>query len=86
MGDDAVVELDVGAVAGNGEREADAAGGGNGKQEGGAAGFDREGKAGVEVDGKFGFAGEDGDVGAVVEEKRERTRAVASVEDSHAGW
>src|SRR6266436_635488 len=85
VGDDAVVELDVGAVAGNGEREADTAGGGNGKQERGAAGFDGERKTGVEVDGKFGFAGEYGDVGAVVEEKRERTRALARVEDSHAG-
>jgi hypothetical protein len=85
MGDDSVIELDVGAIAGNGEREADAAGGGNGKQEGGAAGFDREGKACVEIHGKFGFAGKDGDVGAVVEEKRERARAVARVEDGHAG-
>src|SRR5258705_5238883 len=84
MGDDAVVELDVGAIAGNGEREADAAGGWNWKKERGAAGFDREGKAGVEVDGEFGFTGKDGDVGAVVEEKRERTRAVAGVEDGHA--
>src|SRR6266436_1402941 len=85
MGDDAVVELDVGAIAGNGEREANAAGGGNGQKERGAAGFDGERKTGVEVDGKFGFAGEYGDVGAVVEEKRERTRALARVEDSHAG-
>ena len=80
-----MVELDVGAVAGNGEREADAAGGRNRKKERSAAGFDREGKAGVEVDGEFGFAGEHGDVGAVVEEKRERPRTVAGVEDGHAG-
>jgi len=55
------------------------------EQERGAAGFDREGKAGVEVDGEFGFTGKDGDVGAVVEEQRKRTRAVAGVEDGHAG-
>jgi len=85
VGDDAVVELDVGAIAGNGQEEPDAAGGGNGKQEGGAAGFDRERQSCVEIHGKFGFAGKDGDVGAVVEEKRERARALARVEDSHAG-
>src|SRR5882724_9574285 len=42
MGDDAVVDLDVGTVAGNGERETNAAGGGNGKKERGAAGLDGE--------------------------------------------
>src|SRR5258707_14337175 len=53
MGDDAVVELDAGAIAGNGEREADAAGGWNWKKGRGAAGFDREGEAGVGGDGEF---------------------------------
>jgi len=85
VSDDAVVELDVGAFAGNGEDEADAAGGGNGKNERGAASFDGEGKAGVEIDGEFGFTGKDGDVGAVIEQQGKRTRALASVENGHAG-
>src|SRR6266849_2417010 len=85
VGDDAVVELDVGAIAGNGEQEADAAGGGNGEKKRGAAGFDGEREPGVEIDGKFGFAGKDGDVGAVIEKQRKRTRAVTGVEDGHAG-
>src|SRR5207249_12470 len=85
MGDDAVVDLDVGAVAGNRERESHATGGGNGKKERSAPGFDGEWKTGVQIDGEFGFAGKNGDVGAVVEKERERTRAVAGIENGHPG-
>jgi len=80
-----VIQLDVGAFTGNGENETHAAGGGHGKKERGAAGFDGEWKAGIEVDGKFGCAGKDGDVGAVIEEKRERAGALARVENGHTG-
>ena len=85
MGDDAVIELHVGAFTGNGQEETDAAGGGNGKNERGAAGFDGEGQAGVEVDGEFGFAGKDGDVGAVIKEQGKRTGALTRVENAEPG-
>ncbi len=85
MGDDAVIELDVGSFTGNSKDETHAAGGWNGKNERGAAGFDDEREAGFEIDGEFGFAGKDGDMDAVVEEKRERAGALARVEDGHAG-
>jgi len=42
MGDDAVIELDVGSFTGNSEDETHAAGGWNGKNERCAAGFDDE--------------------------------------------
>ena len=85
MGDDAVVELDVGAFAGNGEDKTHTAGGRNGKKERSAAGLDGERQARVEVDGKFGFAGKDGNVGAVIKQQGKRTGALARVENGHAG-
>jgi len=79
-----VVELDVGAIAGNGEREADAAGGGNRKQEGGAAVSIARGRPASRLtensDSPEGWRR-----GCRCRGAAKRTRAVAGVEDSHAG-
>src|SRR5208283_2844777 len=81
MRDDAVIELDVGALAGNAQREADTSRRRNGKREGGAPGFDGDWETCVERDGEFRFAGQNGGVRAIFEEQRQRFGAVARVQD-----
>src|SRR5258708_38553124 len=84
MSDDAVVELDVGALAGNGQCDAHVSCRWDGQGERRASSLDGKWKAGIEAHGKFGIAGKDGCVDAIFEKQRKWLVAVARIPNGHA--